>query len=221
MRFVLVVFLISAFHSRAQDSTSFRPVGLVRNWAITFKPLGTISPLANYTFGLQAKVSKKVILEADAGLIATWYFLPTETVKDASSIGYRLGGEIKHLVWKGLYVAMQGFYNDYTTTTEEYVWRNGKTYQEKMDIKRFMTSWGCHIKAGYLLKPQFSRVLYEFYGGIGYRQKKILTNDLPDDVMFIDNEEYADRLFFSPNITPGNYVYPSIIVGFALGYSFK
>jgi len=210
MRLVLAACLLWAFNCGAQDSTS---IASIRRWAITFRPLGAVSPfLTNYTFGLQYKVTKKIVVEADVGWIQTWFYISTANADNISSSGYRLGGELKYVIWKGMYFALQGFYNDYTKSTEEYVWRFGETYEEKMDVERFITSWGSHTKGGYILSNPDKKFFFDFYAGLGFRQKTILIPDLPEDAEIIDNGEFDQP--------PGTYVYPSVTMGFAVGYTF-
>ena len=210
MRYVLLACLLCTFHSWAQDSTK------VRRWSVIYKPLGSVSPaLANHTFGVQYEISESFIAEVDVGLIKTWYDLHLFSDKDASSTGFKLSAELKFILVDGLYVALQGFYNDYTKESEEYVWRFGETYQEKMDIEKFITSWGVHTKAGYLLKRPNKKFFFDFYVGIGFRQKIIEASDLPDDVT-LENESNASPA----DEIPGTYIYPSVSLGAAVGYTF-
>lgn len=206
---VLAAFLLCTFSSSAQDSTSIQSF---RRFAITFRPLGAISPwLTNYTFGLQYKVTKKIVVEANAGWIQTWFYMSNENADNIFSSGYRLGGEVKYVIWKGMYFGLQGFYNDYTKTSEEYVWRNGETYEEKMDVERLITSWGGHTKGGYILTPHNKKYFFDFYAGLGFRVKEILIPDLPDDAEIIDTGDFSQ--------SPGVHTYPSITLGVAVGFT--
>ena len=210
MRFVLAVCLLCAFRSAAQDTASTHPI---HRWAITFRPLGALSPfMTNYTFGLQYKLTKKIVVEADAGLIQTWFYISTANAENISSSGYRICGEVKYVIWKGLYFGLQGFYNDYTRSSEEYVWRFGETYEEKMDVNRIIYSWGGHTKGGWMLTNPDKKFFFDFYAGLGLRQKNISIPGLPVDAEVQDNGEFDQ--------TPGQYTYPSITLGVAIGYAF-
>jgi len=202
--------LLWTLHSAAQDSTKS---DAIHRWAITFRPLGAVSPfLTNYTFGLQFKPTKKIVVEADGGWIQTWYYVSVSGAENISSSGYRLGGEVKYVIYKGMYFALQGFYNDYTRNSEEYVWRYGQTYEEKMDIERLVTSWGGHLKGGIILTKPNKKFFLDVYAGLGARQKKILIPDLPDDAEIIDNGHW--------DLPPGVETFPSMTLGFAVGYTF-
>jgi hypothetical protein len=210
IRVFLVASLLWSFNSSAQDSTSNIPM---RRWAITFRPLGAVSLfLTNYTFGLQYKATKKIVVEVDAGWIQTWFYMSTANADNISSSGFRLGGELKYVIWHGMYIAVQGFYNDYTKSSEEYVWRFGETYEEKMDVERFITSWGAHTKGGFILQRPDKNFFFDFYAGLGFRQKTILIPGLPEDAAIIEDGEFDQP--------PGTYVYPSVTMGFAIGYTF-
>jgi hypothetical protein len=215
----LFICLFWTLHSCAQDTTSsgnFLSQGhtTFHRWAITFKPLGALSPfMTNYTFGLQYKVTRKIVVEADAGWIQTWFYISTSNAENISSSGYRVTGEMKYVLWKGMYFSLQGFYNDYTRSSEEYVWRFGETYEEKMDVKRVIYSWGGHMKYGWMLTKPNKKFFFDFYGGLGLRQKNISIPDLPVDAEVMDNGEFDQ--------TPGQYTYPSLTLGMSIGYSFR
>ena len=211
MRLVLAACLLWALNSGAQDTTS---TPSIRRWAITFRPLGAVSPIVtNYTFGLQYKITKNIVVEANAGWIQTWYYISTENADNISSSGYRLGGELKYVIWKGMYFALQGFYNDYTSNSEEYVWRFGETYEEKMEVDRFISSWGGHLNGGIMLTNPDKRFFFDFYAGLGARQKTVLIPGLPDDAEININNGVMNQ-------PPGVYGSPSLSMGVAVGYIF-
>ena len=214
MRLVLAACLLWAFNSSAQDTTSTDSLHgrqAIHRLAITFRPLGAISPfLTNYTFGVQYNITKKIVVEADAGWIQTWFYLSTENADNISNSGFRLGGELKYVIWHGMYFALQGFYNDYTKSSEEYVWRFGETYEEKMDVERLITSWGGHLKGGIILTKPRKKFFFDFYAGLGFRQKEILIPGLPDDAEIIDDGDFSQP--------PGIHAYPSMTLGVAIGW---
>jgi len=213
MRFFFAAFLLLSIHTNAQDTTSTPPHKEDLRFAITFRPLGAISPwLTNYTFGLQYKITKNIVIEADAGWIQTWFYRSTSNADNISNSGYRLCSEGKYVIWKGMYFGVQGFYNDYKRSSEEYVWRFGETYEEKMDVDRFIVSWGGHLKGGWILTPRNKKYFFDFYAGLGARQQTIEIPDLPHDAEIKDDTEFDND--------EGVYTYPSITLGVAVGYSF-
>jgi hypothetical protein len=210
MRLFLAVCLLWTMNSFAQDSTR---TDSIHRFAITFRPLGVVSPfLTNFTFGLQFKLTKKIVIEADGGWIQSWYFISAAGADNISSSGYKVSGEVKYVIYKGMYFALQGFYNDYIRKSEEYVWRFGQTYEEKMDIERFIISWGGHLKGGIILTKPNNKFFLDVYGGLGARQKKIRIPDLPDGAEIIDNGHW--------DLPPGTFTFPSMTLGVAVGYAF-
>ena len=210
MRLVLAACLLCALNSGAQDTTSSPSI---RRWAITFRPLGAVNPfLTNHTFGLQYNITKNFVIEANAGWIQSWFYVSTQNADNIFSSGYKLGGELKYVIWKGMYFSLQGFYNDYKRTSEEYVWRFGETYEEKMEVDRFISVWGGHLNGGIMLTNPDKKFFFDFYAGLGARQKTVLVPGLPDDAQIINNG--------GPNQAPGVYGSPSISMGVALGYYF-
>ena len=209
MRLIIAIaILFLVFNSSAQDSTAFSRL------AITCKPLGAIDPfLANYTLGLEYQINKNLLAEINGGWIKTYLGSSTEHSENIYSTGYKVSAEVKYIVVKGLYVAVQAFYNDYDKTADEYVWRFAQTYQQKFKIHRLTTSIGGHLKAGYILKRPGKRFFYNFYAGIGVRQKQIKINNLPDDSELIDNNGNGVI-----NNFPGNQVFPSVTLGVTIGF---
>src|SRR5205085_7666145 len=144
--------------------------------------LGAIDPfLANYTLGVECKISDHVLAEINGGFIKTYVGSSTESADNIYSTGYKVSAEVKYLIVKGLYVAVQAFYNDYTKESDEYVWRYAKTYQQKVEMDRLINSAGGHFKAGCILKRPGKKFFYDFYLGMGVRQKKVVINNLPPD----------------------------------------
>jgi hypothetical protein len=80
-----------------------------------------------------------------------------------------------------------------------------------MDVDRIIYSWGGHLKGGWMLIRPDKKFFFDFYAGLGLRQKNISIPDLPADAQIIENGEFDQ--------SPGTYTYPSMTLGFAVGYT--
>ncbi len=223
MRKVLAVFFLlftTLCHAQTSDSSK---------WTVTLRPLGIIDPLRpNITLGVQYEVAEKTFVELQAGLMQSLGKNDLNEQENISVKGFRGVVEIKYKLVRKFFVGVQAFHNNFERKDNEYIWRSGRAYEQKINVSRKFAVTGAHLKCGVMLNPGHKRLYIECYGGIGLRYKKVSLNNLPIDGEIIGDSngsaastEGDDFQLFNfesdVNQRGGNEVMPSVMLGVSIG----
>lgn len=194
---------------------------LFHKFAITIRPLGFFDPFTtNFTGSVMFRAADHLVVEAQAGLIQTWYDMYDDNGNDNNDInktGFRVAGELKYMFTKRLYVGGQVFYNDFVKTTHEDVWRFNQTYLEEMDIDRHVQVFGAHVKFGVMVYRTGQRFFMDFYSGIGFRNRKVTIKNLPADAEITEQDDNWNPFFINDSAENESRTYPTITLGFSMG----
>jgi hypothetical protein len=212
-RVLFFVFVLFSITTRAQETPPAFP-----KWAITAKPIGMIDPfLTNFTFSVQHHTSEKLITELQLGLIQTWYCSVFQAEDNTSITGIKIGGEVKYLFFRKMFVSAQFFHNNYIESSDELLFRYNRVYTQEMPIEKHVTATGGHFKYGVFLHIPNKRLFFEFYGGIGARFRTIDVKDFPEDAEPVEPVNFFDPDNFNNNDTKGSQWYLSVALGVAVG----
>lgn len=169
-------------------------------------------------FSSDIRVHKNVSIEPGLG----WFFGRWQKLNDHSMNGLRarLGVRYHWLVEDDMqpYLGIEGKYNFIEERLNKEICRYGCQYTEIMNVKEYTQTGGVALKAGslfYLDKNR--RVVFDLYGGIGYKFTKKYLEKLPEDTEVVT---IINRNIFNANLRPGSYHLPDFLFGFSLGYSF-
>lgn len=191
---------------------------LFHKFAITIRPLGFFDPFTtNFTGSVMFRVADHLVVEAQAGLIQTWYTMYEDEGYDINKTGFRVSGELKYMFTKRLYVGGQVFHNNFLKTTNEDVWRYNQSYLEEMDVERRVTVSGAHVKFGVMAFRTGQRFFMDFYSGIGFRHRRVTIDNLPSDAELSDEDFDPDFLFTDESNFNESRTSPTITLGFSMG----
>lgn len=212
---LLFFFSITSLSSAQSDEELFH------KFAITIRPLGFFDPFTtNFTGSVMFRVADHLVVEAQAGLIQTWYDMyddDGDNHNDINKTGFRVAGELKYMFTKRLYVGGQVFYNDYVKTTDEEVWRFNQSYLEEMDIDRHVRVFGAHVKFGVMAYRTGQRFFMDFYSGIGFRNRNVTIENLPADAEISGQDDDWNPFFVSDNSANESRTSPTVTLGFSMG----
>ncbi|HZG00219.1 MAG TPA: hypothetical protein VEY71_04410 [Chitinophagales bacterium] len=191
----------------AQDTLNERRISL------TTKPLGLANPiLPNATFGIGIQLHERFAVDADFGWIRSWN---RNTVIDEPSAvvknGFKTTLELKYYVNRPVYFSLQGFYNRYNRTREQYVWRYGRAFQQALELDGTLRVYGVHAMAGITFAKPGRRFNYETFGGYGVRYRQTGVANMPPDAEYASLQEPTGGL-------GNNELIPSMTVGVRVGY---
>jgi len=211
--FPLIFLMLSVNIANSQTASDYFP-----KLAVTVKPIGFFDPfLTNFTGGVQYRFRDKLMVEIQGGLIHSWYCTYNQKEEDISKKGWKAGVEVKYLLYKRMYAAVQLFHNNYTKTNEESVWRYGRSYTQDMNLDKKISSVGGHLKFGVFLYRPERRLFLDCFAGIGMRNRKIELQSLPEDVELIEEIDMFGPDIFD-NDESGTRNYPSVELGFSIGF---
>lgn len=226
------LFLLSRT-SQAQDSTVryTRPITVLAKLA----PLAfLLDPDATIQAGAEMRISTRNSVQFEAGFGRKGFAIVTDDKENFTDWSvWRVRSEWRHYTNRyrtnkrknirirsdfplGNYIAIEGFIKQIDGKKNSRLYTPESTYSTvEQSINRFV--WGSHIKWGRQLAfpgatpASLSRVLLDFYGGIGIRYGSTQTNPVVESCgCGFGPSRFAQGSFLSPSIAAG------LKIGFAL-----
>jgi hypothetical protein len=169
-------------------------------------------------FSSDIRVHQNVSIEPGIG----WFMGRWQKLNDYQMNGLRarLGVKYHWLAEDDLfpYLGIEVKYNFIAERGNKEVCRYGCQYTEIMNLKEYAHTGGVAIKAGALFfLDKKKQVVFDLYGGIGYKFTRKTRQDLPEDAEILS---FNNRSMITIDLPQGNHHLPDFLFGFSLGYSF-
>ena len=215
----------------AQDAkTNLLPPSLVHSWWVQFNPFGFGEPEVAISGTVLYKQNNHVAFALDAGV-----FIARQDYNDIVFYpysGYRLKPAIKFYLRgdkkgpRGFYFSAQGLVKQTSRNKQEWLSlqnNNGQpVFTQLVDYKERKMVYGLSILfGGELVLGKQKRFMMDFYTGLGFKTKKFTADGLPPgfSIHYDGNggREFGDNQFDIYQ----NGAYPTMQLGFKLGYRVK
>ncbi len=210
---ISIVIFISSSYSQEVATTVNKPAN------IKFNMLALFDPVSAYQFSYEYGIGGRFNLQHEFGYIT--HNSPMYYGNDKKLDGFRIKTELKYYMpdrehtRTGMYFSGEAMWNKYSMTKEAQFAMQDWSYFQMMDVTKHKNVFAFHQKFGYQAGIKDSKVVFDFYIGLGVRSVYTQT-DYPEEGELVSGEDLDFFTVFGSSDN-GFSVRPSFTMGYKIG----
>lgn len=185
--------------------------------AIKFAPTALVNWSPGFLFSVEHSIRANQSFEYEVAFLNDMGYENRDFVGYQLGLGYRFYRDKKFGRKRNkFFMPILRWKQTFANGTGSFV-RYNSAYTQIMDynIRNSTLSLLLTLGRAYQLNDNFT---LEYSYGLGARYLNIVSNNLPSDAVFLDNEDFG---FFDPILDIGQYVLPQAIINLKIGYILK